>query len=179
MPTKRKTITKQLARIPESSPLPAESQSPAPPVPSAPADGICHHTDAEGRRCRMLLAAGHADLCLYHWRREEQDREAVQIGAEILGVFGEIRTATAVNHALARLFAAVAQNRIPVRRAAVLGYIAQLLQHGLRSVKHEAESAIGHNAWNDAVRRDLRTAEETFDISGRDTLAVLDVPATE
>ncbi len=150
-----------------------------PPVPLAPNNGVCQHTDAEGRRCRMLLADGHPHLCLYHWRREEQDRDAIQIGAEIVGVFGEIRTATAVNHALARLFAALAQNRIPVRRAAVLGYIAQLLQHGLRSVKHETENAIGHNAWNDAVRRDLRVAEETSEISGRDTLAVLDPPPPE
>ncbi len=142
-------------------------------------DNLCQHTDAAGRRCRMPRATGHSYLCFYHWRREEQDLHASQIGAEILGVFGELRTATAVNHALARLFAALAQNRIPVRRAAVLGYIAQLLEHGLRSVKYEAESVIGHNAWNESVRRALDAASESVSVSGRDTLAVPDSPPPE
>ncbi|HYL09226.1 MAG TPA: hypothetical protein VEU31_00690 [Candidatus Acidoferrales bacterium] len=160
MPTKRKTTATRS-------------------LPPAPDDGVCQHTDVEGRRCRMLLAEGHSHLCLYHWRREEQDALAAQVGAEILGVFGELRTATAVNHALARLFAALAQNRIPVRRAAVLGYLAQLLQHGLHSVKHETQVAIGPNAWHDSVRRAFEAAEESAEVSGRDTLAVLDSPPEE
>src|SRR5260370_16767743 len=105
----------------------------APPVPLAPNNGVCQHTDAEARRCRMLLADGHPHLCLYHWRREEQDRDAIQIGAEIVGVFGEIRTATAVNHALARLFAPLAQNRIPLPPAALLASLPHLLHHAPRS----------------------------------------------
>jgi len=161
--------------MPAKHRIPHEHQSTRRPEP----DNLCQHTDAAGRRCRMPRAAGHSFFCFYHGHREEQDLHAGQIGAEILGVFGELRTATAINHALARLFAALAQNRIPVRRAAVLGYIAQLLQHGLGSVRHETESVIGRNAWNESVRRALDAASESVSASGRDTLAVVDLPPPE
>jgi len=54
-----------------------------------------------------------------------------------------------------------------------------LLQHGLGSVRHETESVIGRNAWNESVRRALDAASESVSVSGRATLAVVDLPPPE
>ena len=118
--------------------------------------GQCLHTNADGRRCRMPARPGHDSLCLPHWQRRNRDAKAVSV--ELLGPFAELTTATAVNHALAKLFSLVAQGRIPSRDAAVLAYIGQLLLNSLSAVRHEAELARGHDKWHGDLRRTLREA---------------------
>ncbi len=102
----------------------------------------------------MPARPGHDSLCLPHWQRQNCDAQAVS--AELLGPFAELTTATAVNHALAKLFSLVAQGRIPSRDGAVLAYIGQLLLNSLSAVRHEAELARGHDQWHGDLRRTLR-----------------------
>jgi len=116
--------------------------------------GQCRHTSADRRRCRMPASPGHDSLCLPHWQRQKRDAQAVS--AELLGPFRELTTATAVNHALAKLFSLVAQGRIASRDAAVLAYIGQLLLNSLGAVLHEAQLARGHDQWHGHLRRTLR-----------------------
>ncbi len=116
----------------------------------------CLRTTADGRRCRMPARPGHDSLCLPHWQRRNRDAQAVS--AELLGPFAELTTATAVNHALARLFSLVAEGRVASRDAAVLAYIGQLLLSSLSAVRHEAELARGHDKWHGDLRRTLREA---------------------
>ncbi len=116
----------------------------------------CLRTTADGRRCRMPARPGHDSLCLPHWQRRNRDSKTVS--AELLGPFAKLNTATAVNHALAKLFSLVAQGRIPSRDAAVLAYIGQLLLSSLSAVRHEAELARGHDKWHGDLRRTLREA---------------------
>jgi len=133
--------------------------------------GQCRHTSADGRRCRMPAPPGHDSLCLPHWQRQNGDAQAVS--AELLGPFAELTTATAVNHALAKLFSLVAQGRIPSRDAAVLAYISQLLLNSLGAVRHEAQLARGHDEWHGLLRRTLRNAQRN------DTLAALQRAAAD
>jgi hypothetical protein len=116
----------------------------------------CRHTSADGRRCRMPCAPGHHSLCLPHRQRQEKESDAEAIAAELLGPFAEFNTATAVNHALGKLFSLAAQDRIPPRNAAVLAYIGQLLLNSLGAVRHEAQLARGHDEWHALLRRTLR-----------------------
>ncbi len=118
----------------------------------------CRYTSADGRRCRMPCAPGHHSLCLPHRQRREKESDAEALAAELLGPFEEFNTATAVNHALGKLFSLAAQGRVAPRNAAVLAYIGQLLLNSLGAVRHEAELARGHDEWHGHLRRTLREA---------------------
>jgi hypothetical protein len=118
----------------------------------------CRCTTADGRRCRMPVAPGHHSLCLPHRQRQEKESGAEALAAELLGPFEEFNTATAVNHALGKLFSLAAQGRVAPRNAAVLAYIGQLLLNSLGAVRHEAQLARGHDEWRGDLRRTLREA---------------------
>ncbi len=123
------------------------------------ADERCCHTTADGRRCRMPAMPGHDSLCLPHWQRQHQEHEAEAVATELLGPFKEFETATAVNHALGKLFCLLARGRVPARNAAVLAYIGQLLLNSLASVQREAQLARGYDKWHGLLRRTLRDAQ--------------------
>ena len=57
---------------------------------------------------------------------------------------------------MGKLFALLAKNRIPVRNAAVLAYIGQLLLHSLSGVKNETMRSRGPDAWQQIIRRALQ-----------------------
>lgn len=106
-------------------------------------DDRCQHTTADGRRCRALRMNQDSTLCLQHWQGQQQllcaeSLDANALAIELLGPFQDFKTATAINHAMARLFALAAQDRIPTRKAAVLGYIGQLLLNSLAVMREEA-----------------------------------------
>jgi len=132
-----------------------------------PPENRCTHKTAHGRRCTMPTVAPDVALCFPHWQRQNGDAQAVS--AELLGPFAELTTATAVNHALGKLFSLVAQGRIPSRDAAVLAYISQLLLNSLSAVRHEAQLAGDHDQWHGHLRRTLREAV----LGRRDVLAEL------
>ena len=130
------------------------------PKPKQKQDNRCQHTTADGRRCRMPRRNDDSSLCLDHWQREQQlyagSVDAETLAAELLGSFKDFKTTTAVNHALGKLFALLAKNLIPVRNAAVLAYIGQLLLHSLSGVKNETMRSRGPDAWLQIIRRALQ-----------------------
>ena len=131
------------------------------PKPKQKQDHRCQHITADGRRCRMPRLNDDASLCLVHWQREQQllhagSVDAERVAAELLGSFENFKTTTAVNHVLGKLFALLAKNRIPVRNAAVLAYIGQLLLHSLPAVKNEIMRGYGPEAWQQIIRRALQ-----------------------
>ena len=128
------------------------------------ADKRCQYTTSDGRRCRTARLPD-SSLCLLHRQRQPAApaKSAVEgagdpdsIGPELLGPFEELKTATAVNHVLGKLFALLARNRIPVRNAAVLAYIGQLLLNSLPGVRRETALAQGLAGWERVVRRALQ-----------------------
>ncbi len=105
-------------------------------------DNRCQHTTADGRRCRALRMNQDSSLCLQHWQRQQQllcteGLDASALAAELLGPFQEFNTATAINHFLGKLLSLAAKDRIPTRKAAVLGYIGQLLLNSLVVMREE------------------------------------------
>jgi len=112
---------------------PAKSTKPA----KSPDDSRCEYVSADGRRCRNLRVPGRSRFCLSHAQQEQQYLDAENVAAEILGPLDSFRTHIAVNHALGKLFSLLAKNRIPVRNAAVLAYIAQLLTNSVTEARVE------------------------------------------
>ena len=121
-------------------------------------DDRCHYTSTSGRRCRMLRTNDHPSLCLQHQRQHLQPlTDPKTVAVELLGAIRDFKTATAVNQALARLFALVASNRIPPRNAAILAYICQLLLNTLPAVQHEITRTEGYSGWQHTLRQALQS----------------------
>ncbi|MGB6430007.1 MAG: hypothetical protein WBF06_05445 [Candidatus Acidiferrales bacterium] len=145
--TARKSASRNIARNPQKL---AES---------AMSDARCKFKFADARSCGIPRWKGHASYCLFHARQEQQLLDADRVGTELASLSGEFRTTTDLNHALGKLFAAVAQNRIPPRNAAVIAYIGQLLMQSLSGVEREIKHADGYEAWDDTIRRTLDAEE--------------------
>jgi hypothetical protein len=131
---------------------------------SADDDSRCQYVTADGRRCRNLRVPGRSRFCLPHAQQEQQYLDAENVAAEILGPLDSFRTHLAVNHALGKLFSLLAKNRIPVRNAAVLAYIAQLLLNSVNEMRPELRRVAGdydHHYTRAALDRIVaaRTAE--------------------
>jgi hypothetical protein len=142
-----------------TSPQPENTQQPGAP-PAALARGVslpppapaaepeikppqCVYTSSDGRRCRMSSTADNPELCAHHAARlrAELEKSAAApqaLAAEILGPLRDFRTQAAINHALGRVFTLFADGRLDARKAAVLAYLCQLMQQGVKDVKREA-----------------------------------------
>ncbi len=121
----------------------------------------CQQATSDGRRCLMPRMKSHPSFCFTHAQRQQQILDPKRVTAELLGPFEDLKTANAVNHALASLFLLVAQNRIPPRNAATLAYIGQLLLQSLPPVKVEIKDAWGYQSWDVALRHVLWDAAQT------------------
>jgi hypothetical protein len=113
---------------------------------------LCQFPFADGRQCRMLRHASHPTLCLFHAREEQQLLELDHIGDELASLSGDFRTVADIQHVVGKLFKLVAANRIPVRNARLLAYLAQLLFHGQADVKRETIRAQNYRGWEEVLR---------------------------
>lgn len=81
----------------------------------------CQFQSSDGRSCRMLRNPAHPTFCTFHPRQELQLIESQRLGNEISATLnGDFLTATDINHVLGKLFIAVAQDRVPIRKALAL-----------------------------------------------------------
>ncbi|HUJ39796.1 MAG TPA: hypothetical protein VLW54_04560 [Candidatus Acidoferrales bacterium] len=125
-------------------------------------DNRCSFTSTDGRRCRMLRDPAHPDLCYHHAERELRSLapgELEPLAAEILGPIRDFRSAAAINVALGNLFVQLADGRLDVRRAAVLTYIAQSIQHTVKSLAMESVDSDPNPGLRAALSAILRTAK--------------------
>src|ERR1700676_4388257 len=98
----------------------------------------CQFQFSDGRCCRMLRSPVHSSFCAFHARQELQLLESQRLGDEIsASLNGDFLTATDINHVLGKLFIAVAQNRVPLRKAVALTYMGQVMLSSLPHVKQE------------------------------------------
>jgi hypothetical protein len=119
----------------------------------------CTHTDALGRQCRALAvpipgfreAGSKFGLCPTHASADRQIQQADAVAKHLLENTPHFDTAIGVNHFLEKLVEMVANNRIPVRNATVLGYLASLALNSLGRVKDELFAMRGHRAWNEKI----------------------------
>ena len=99
---------------------------------------LCQFPFQDGRRCRMLRHPEHPCLCIFHARAESQLFETERLGVELGETLtGDFLSATDINHAMGRLYVAVAQDRIPIRNANTLARIGGTLLRTVPGIKTE------------------------------------------
>jgi hypothetical protein len=109
----------------------------------------CQFQFSDGRNCRMLRSPAHPIFCTFHARQELQSIESQRLGNEISSSLnGDFLTATDINHVLGKLFIAVAQDRVPVRKALALTYMGQVMLSSLPHVKQEFPFSYKFDHWN-------------------------------
>jgi hypothetical protein len=113
----------------------------------------CVRQFADGRRCRMLRKAGHASLCVFHAREEDQLLESDKLAAEFASLSGKFVTALDVNHVLGKVFDAFAHKRISSSTANTFGYLGQLLLQSMPQVQREINRAANNPNAHDTVVR--------------------------
>lgn len=117
----------------------------------------CAFETSDGRRCRLSRSATHASLCVFHSREEQQLLEAQKLGSEIAApLTGDFLTAMDINYVLGKVFTAVAQNRLPVRTAHTLAYLAQLMLMSLPAIKKEFTFSYKFDQWNNMLDHAVR-----------------------
>ena len=94
----------------------------------------CRYTAANGRRCR-LVCVDELGFCARH-RSFDEELVAMELFLEP----NEFKTAVGLNRFLAKLTQLTTANRIPVRSAAALSFMAQLLLQTLDRAKSEIEA---------------------------------------
>jgi hypothetical protein len=98
----------------------------------------CQFHFSDGRSCRMLRSPAHSLFCAFHARQELELLESQRLGDEIsTPLNGDFLTATDINHVLGKLFIAVAQDRVPPRKATALAFLGQVMLSSLPNVKKE------------------------------------------
>ena len=118
---------------------------------------LCHFSYADGRRCRMLRHRDHPGLCPFHSREERQRIESERIGTELAATLtGHFYTATDVNHVLGKVFTALAQDRISIKKARVLCYAAQLMLQSLPALKDETKFKYTYESWDHMLKNATR-----------------------
>jgi len=109
----------------------------------------CQFHFSDGRCCRMLRSPAHSFFCAFHARQQLQLLESQRLGGEIsTSLHGDFLTATDINHVLGKLFIAVAEDRIPVRKATALAFLGQVLLSSLPHVKKEFPFSYKFDHWN-------------------------------
>ncbi len=115
---------------------------------------LCQFSFNDGRRCRMLRHPEHPCLCIFHARSESQLVESERLGIELGATLsGDFMAATDINHAIGRLYSAVAQNRIPVRNANTLARIGSTLLRTVPGIKNEFKFSYTFDQWNKMLRK--------------------------
>ena len=113
---------------------------------------LCQFPFADGRRCRMLRHSGHDSLCIFHARAEGQLIESRRLGTELSQtVSGDFMTATDINHALGRLYTAVAEDRIPIRNANTLARIGSTMLRTVPTIKTEFPFSYTFDQWQERL----------------------------
>jgi hypothetical protein len=147
---------------------------PKPSKNAIPPDGIrCTHKDAAGRRCRSLAlrsTGSRADhnksgLCPAHATELRQVLETQSVAAELLSSGpGTFDTAISVNHMLGKLFHMIVEDRIPLRKGAVLVYASSLLLYSLGGVRNDVLGAYGPDFLKEMAKVALREMDGDGDV---------------
>ncbi|MFZ0820588.1 MAG: hypothetical protein WAM91_11005 [Candidatus Acidiferrales bacterium] len=120
----------------------------------------CTFVTPANRRCKMAVMPGRSRtgernvFCAFHAKQEMQVYDAKAVSREILGPLDDVRSACAINRVLGKLFIVTVEDRIPIRNAAVLAAIAQLMLRTLQPLRKELLEAGGQHGL-DAILRDV------------------------
>ena len=108
-----------------------------------PADpfNLCSSTFANGRLCGLPAHPKGDGLCLVYRRSiaAAKPRED-DLSRKLASPAGDFITQIDINHVLGKLYQALAANRITLRRASSLAYIAFLISQSQQAAKAEART---------------------------------------
>ena len=134
---------------------------------------LCHHVFDSGRRCRFPVLPS-AKFCIRHI----QSQLKANLEADLTRHFGphplNFKSASEVNDFLCSLARLTIEDRISVRRASVLAYIASLELRTLPAIDHELGFGDGH----DDVPRIVFEAPEPIEPDAPATSAIEETVAT-
>jgi hypothetical protein len=117
---------------------------------------LCCFSYSDGRQCRMLRHPDHPGLCPFHSREERQAIESERIGTELAATLtGHFLTASDINHVLGKVFTALAQDRISIKKAKALAYLAQLMLASLRYAKQESKIQYSWESWQRMLKNSV------------------------
>jgi hypothetical protein len=112
----------------------------------------CQFQFSDDRCCRMLRSPAHPSYCAFHARQELQRIESQRLGEEVsTSLHGNFLTATDINHVLGKLFIAVAQNRISLRKAASLTHLGKALLSSIPLIKQEFRFEYKFKQWQNVL----------------------------
>jgi hypothetical protein len=119
----------------------------------------CSHINGAGRRCRMIVAPTHDELCAHHFQQHVASQpDPETLAAELLETTGNLNTADRVNALLANVVKQLARKRIDRRDALAIGYLAQLLLNTVPGVQKEYQ-AIRASEARQALRKSFAEAQ--------------------
>src|SRR5262249_23217277 len=138
---------------------------------------LCMFSYSAGRRCRMLRHRDHPGLCPFHSREERQALESERIGTELAATLtGHFLTASDINHVLGKVFTALAQDRISIKKAKALAYLAQLMLASLRYAKQETKIRYEFDSWQRMLKNSVPLPDPPDPIDPWESLAEGDEP---
>jgi hypothetical protein len=103
----------------------------------------CTFISSSGRRCRLSsipAQPGARDrnlYCTFHAKRDLHAYNVKSVSEEILGQVHDLRSEAGIHQVLSKLFTATVEDRIPVRNARILAYIATLMLRTLKPLREE------------------------------------------
>jgi len=89
-------------------------------VPRVSPEGRCHHRFINGTRCRLLVPNAESLFCRTHAQLSEHEHAPVDLSATLTAGLTEFKSAVPINDFLSRLLLLQAEDRISLRRAAVM-----------------------------------------------------------
>ena len=157
------------------------------PLSTIPPDALrCAYSSSQGHRCRMP-AVPDSRFCLSHAKLAHLD--ASELATELTSVAGSLESPEEVHRLLAKVALAVVAGRMSARKAAVLGYLGQMLLRSHREIafqkKFTAEAAEAAQAAEKIAEQKAswqRTMDHLGSLHRRDELPIsndLPGPATE
>jgi hypothetical protein len=133
-----------------------------------PPDGIrCTYTDLANRQCRNLAlrpkgsdaSESKSGFCLAHATEMRMLQDAEAVADELIGTAPDLDTPIGVNYVLAKLFELTINDRITIRKAALLTYQASLLIQSAGGVKKEIEKVFVDKVWSNKIVEAVKTID--------------------
>jgi hypothetical protein len=133
-----------------------------------PPDGIrCKYTDLANRQCRNLAlrpkgsgaSESKSGFCLAHATEMRQLHDAEAVADEMIGVAPKLDTPLGVNYVLAKLFEMTINDRITIRKAALLTYQASLLIQSAGGVKEVIQKTFVPKVWDNMIVKAVKTID--------------------
>jgi len=114
---------------------------------------LCAFSFSDGRQCRALRHQRNSRYCLPHARKIRHLEDADEVAQEILSpLSGSFVSSASLTQSLVHLFAAVAEGRIPPKRASALAKVSGILMKSIDASSHEFRTVFIQTYWAQLVR---------------------------